>query len=333
MSSIPQVAPAIEIAAFGGVENLKLVDIPVPTPGPGEVLIRIHAAGVNRADAVQRMGHYPPPPGESEILGLEAAGTIAAVGDGVTNFAVGDEVCALLAGGGYATYCTVNALQVMPIPKGYSMVQAAALPECFMTVWTNVYDRGHLKDDETFLVHGGSSGIGTSAIMLAAHRGSTVFATAGSADKCQACVDLGAKRAINYRDEDFVEVIKEETGGKGVDVILDMVGGDYIPRNLSIMAPEGRHVSIAFLNGPKAEISVTDIMLKRLTLTGSTLRARPPEFKGQVAQSVVDNVWPALEAGAFAPIIDSVMPLADAAAAHERIESSQHIGKIILTID
>ena len=333
MSSLPSVAPAIQVTSPGGVENMQLVDLPVPEYGPDDVLIRIHAAGVNRADAVQRMGQYPPPPGESDILGLEVAGTIAAVGSNVSGYSVGDEVCALLAGGGYATYCRVDARQLLPIPKGYSMIQAAALPECFMTVWTNVFDLGRLQEGETFLIHGGSSGIGTSAIMLAAHRGANVFATAGTTDKCKACEDLGATRAINYREEDFVEVIKTETGGEGVDVVLDMVGGDYIQRDLGMMKPGGRHVSIAFLAGPMANISVVDIMLKRLTVTGSTLRARPVEFKQSVAQSVLENVWPALEAGAFEPIIDSTFPLAEAAKAHERIESSVHIGKVILTVD
>jgi len=333
MFALPSVAPAIVLSSPGGVENMKLADIPVPEIGPNDVLIRIEAVGVNRADAVQRMGHYPSPPGESDILGLEVAGTVAALGENVTNFKLGDPVCALLAGGGYATYCRVDAQQVLPIPAGYSMVQAAALPECFFTVWTNVFDLGRLQSGETFLVHGGSSGIGTSAIMLAKHRGAKVFATAGSAEKCAACEELGATQAINYKEEDFVEVIKAETGGEGVDVVLDMVGGDYIQRDLGMMKPGGRHVSIAFLAGPMAKVSVVDIMMKRLTITGSTLRARPVDFKGQVARSVLENVWPALESGAFAPVIDSTMPLADAAKAHERIESSVHIGKIILTVD
>ena len=312
---------------------MHMAEIPVPEIGPDDVLIRIEAAGVNRADAVQREGMYPPPPGESEILGLEVAGTIAAVGANVSQFSLGDPVCALLAGGGYATYCRVDAKQVLPVPKGYSMVQAAALMECFMTVWTNVFDLGRLQAGETFLVHGGSSGIGTSAIMLAKHRGATVYATAGSAEKCAACEELGATRAINYKTEDFVDVIKEDTGGKGVDVVLDMVGGDYIQRDLGMMKPGGRHVSIAFLAGPLANVSVVDIMMKRLTVTGSTLRARPVDFKGQVAQSVYEHVWPGLEDGSFAPVIDSTMPLSQAADAHKRIESSVHIGKIILTVD
>jgi len=333
MSALPSVAPGIEITSPGGAENLRLADVPVPVIGADDVLIRIEAAGVNRADAVQREGHYPSPPGESNILGLEVAGLIAAVGENVSNFKIGDPVCALLAGGGYATYCRVDAQQVLPIPKGYSMVQAAALPECFFTVWTNVFDLGRLQKGESFLVHGGSSGIGTSAIMLAKQRGATVYATAGTDEKCAACEELGATRAINYKTENFVDVIKSETDGKGVDVILDMVGGDYVTRDLKVMKPGGRHVSIAFLAGPTTEISLVDVMMKRLTITGSTLRARPVDFKAQVARSVLENVWPALEAGEFAPIIDSTMPLAQAADAHRRIESSAHIGKIILTVD
>jgi NADPH2:quinone reductase len=332
MSALPSVAPAIVLTGQGGTETMKLADIPLPEIGPDDVMIRIQAAGVNRADAVQRQGGYPPPPGESEILGLEVAGTIAAVGDNVSQYAPGDEVCALLAGGGYATYCRVNVAQVLPIPKGYSMVQAAALPEVFFTVWTNVFDLGRLQEGETFLVHGGSSGIGTAAIMLAKHRGATVITTAGSAEKCAACEALGATRAINYKQEDFVDVIANELDMK-IDVVLDMVGGDYMQRDLGLMNPGGRHVSIAFLAGPMSNISVIDIMMKRLTVTGSTLRARPVEFKGTVAQSVYDHVWPALEAGAFEPVIDSTFPLAKAAEAHHLIESSAHIGKIILTVD
>ncbi len=332
MSALPSVAPAIVLTGQGGTENMKLDNIPLPEIGPDDVMIRVQAAGVNRADAVQRQGGYPPPPGESEILGLEVAGTIVAQGDNVSQYQLGDDVCALLAGGGYATYCRVNVAQVLPVPKGYSMVQAAALPEVFMTVWTNVFDLGRLKAGETFLVHGGSSGIGTAAIMLAKHRGATVIATAGSAEKCAACEKLGATRAINYKEEDFVDVITNELDTK-IDVVLDMVGGDYIQRDLGMMNPEGRHVSIAFLAGAMSNVSVIDIMMKRLTVTGSTLRARPVAFKGDVAKSVLEHVWPALEAGAFEPVIDSTFPLAQAAEAHHLIESSQHIGKIILTVD
>ena len=332
MSQIPARAPAIEITAFGGPEVLRLADVPVPQPGPGEVLIRAEAAGLNRADCVQREGNYPAPPGASALLGLEAAGTVAALGPGVTTFKVGDPVCALLAGGGYATYCAVPALQVLPIPTGLGMVQAAAIPETFFTVWTNVFDLGGLRGGESLLVHGGSSGIGTAAIPLAKAFGATVLATAGNAAKCQACLDLGADRAINYRDEDFVEAVKQETKGEGVDVILDMVGGDYFARNLRALAVEGRHVSIAFLNGPKAEIYLPAIMLSRLKILGSTLRSRPPEFKGGIAQSLQRKVWPLLENGTIAPVIDSTYALADASEAHRRMETSAHIGKIVLTV-
>jgi NADPH2:quinone reductase len=333
MTDLPEAAPAIVITQFGGPEALALRDVPVPRPGPGEILIRVRAAGVNRADAVQRIGQYPPPPGASDILGLECAGEVAALGEGVTGFALGDRVCALLAGGGYATYCAVPAVQALPLPRGYSMEQGAAIMETFCTVWTNVFERGRLQPGERLLVHGGSSGIGTAAIALAAARGAEVYATAGSADKCAACVALGARRAINYREEDFVDAIKVETGGEGVDVVLDMVGGDYVARDLSIMRLEGRHVSIAFLAGPKAEISIVPIMLKRLTLTGSTLRARTPAQKGQVVDGLREHVWPLFEAGRIAPVIDSVLPLARAADAHRRIESSAHIGKIVLAVD
>ncbi len=333
MPDIPATAPAIITTSVGGPEVLQLAEVEVPTPGQDDVLIRIHAAGLNRADTVQREGGYPAPPGESEIIGLEVAGTIAGLGSNVSTFAIGDEVCALLAGGGYATYCRVDARQVLPVPKGYSMVQAAALPECFFTVWTNVFDRGGLKAGEKLLVHGGSSGIGTTAIMLGVAKGAIVYATAGTPEKCAACQTLGATRAINYNEEDFVEVINDLTDGTGIDVILDMVGGDYVARDLEIMAPEGRHVSIAFLGGMTAEVSIIAIMLKRLTLTGSTLRARSAEFKGQVAQSVLEHVWPLLEDGTIAPVIDSTFPLAEAAEAQKKIESSTHIGKIILTVD
>lgn len=333
MPELPQHAPAIEISEFGEPDVLKLNDVRVAPPGPGEVAIRVEAAGVNRADCVQREGNYPPPPGASEIPGLEVAGTIAALGPQVSGFQLGDRVCALLAGGGYATYCNVPALQVLPIPAGLSMVEAAGVPETFFTVWTNVFDLGRLRGGESFLVHGGSSGIGTAAIPLAKAFGATVFATAGNQEKCQACLDLGADHAINYREEDFVKIVKEQTGGQGVDVILDMVGGEYIARNLDALAIEGRHVSIAFLGGLKAEIFVPAIMLKRLTLTGSTLRARSPEFKGSIAQALYKKVWPFLVDGSVKPVIDSTFPLAEAAEAHRRIEGGAHIGKIVLTVD
>ncbi|MFN3230610.1 MAG: NAD(P)H-quinone oxidoreductase [Alphaproteobacteria bacterium] len=333
MSNIPAAASAIVVTEPGGPENLRLEDVAVPAPQAGEVLIRVRAAGINRADSVQREGNYPPPPGASEIMGLECAGEIAALGDGVTGFEIGDAVCALLAGGGYATYCAVPAVQVLPLPKGFDMVQGAAIMETFCTVWTNVFDRGALKSGERFMVHGGSSGIGTSAIMLAKARGAEVYATAGSAEKCAVCEDLGAKRAINYRDEDFVAVIKEETGGEGLDVILDMVGGDYLAKDLGLLRMEGRHVSIAFLRSPSAEISIVPIMLNRLTVTGSTLRTRTPAQKGEVVSAVHDQVWPLFEDGTIKPVIDSTMPLAAAGDAQRRMETSAHIGKIILTVD
>ncbi len=332
MSDLPKTAPAIVLARFGGPENMMLQDVPVEAPKAGEILVRVRAAGVNRADAVQREGHYPPPKGSSEIMGLECAGEVAALGEGVTGFAVGDRVCALLAGGGYATYCAVPAVQALPLPKGYSFEQGAAIMETFCTVWTNVFERGRLQQGERLLVHGGSSGIGTAAVALAAALGAEVYATAGTPEKCEACEALGAKCAINYRTEDYVEVIKAETGD-GVDVVLDMVGGDYLTRDLSIMRLEGRHVSIATLGGTKAEIPILQIMLKRLTVTGSTLRTRTPAQKGSVVRGVHDNVWPLFESGRIAPVIDSVMPLASAADAHRRIESSAHIGKIILSVD
>ena len=333
MTDLPKAAPAIVITSFGGPENLALQNVPVPVPKAGEILIRVRAAGLNRADAVQRVGLYPPPPGASDILGLECAGEVAALGDGVTGFKVGDRVCALLAGGGYATYCAVPAVQALPLPKGYSFEQGAAIMETFCTVWTNVFERGRLQAGERLLVHGGSSGIGTAAIALAAARGAEVYATAGTAEKCAACVELGARRAINYKEEDFVEVIKAETDNEGIDVVLDMVGGDYIGRDLSLLRLEGRHVSIAFLGGPKTEISIVPIMMKRLTVTGSTLRTRTPEQKGIVVRGVHENVWPLFESGRIAPVIDSVMPLEQAGEAHRRIESSAHIGKIILAVD
>ena len=332
MSDLPTIAPAIVVTKFGGPENMALQDVPVPAPQPGEILIRVRAAGINRADAAQREGLYPPPKGSSEIMGLECAGEIAALGDGVTGFKVGDRVCALLAGGGYATYCAVPAVQALPLPKGFSFEQGAAVMETFCTVWTNVFERGRLQKDERLLVHGGSSGIGTAAVALAAALGAEVYATAGTPEKCQACVDLGAKRAINYKTEDYVEVIKAETGD-GVDVVLDMVGGDYLTRDLSIMRLEGRHVSIATLGGNTAQIPIFTMMLKRLTITGSTLRARTPEQKGAVVRGVHQTVWPLFESGRIAPVIDSVLPLAQAADAQRRIESSVHIGKIILRVD
>jgi len=321
-----------EISEAGGPEVLKLAERPVPEPGYGEVLIKVVAAGINRPDVLQRKGGYPPPPGASDIPGLEVAGTVAAVGPGVPEWKEGDAVCALLAGGGYAEYCAAPAPQVLPIPDGLDFVAAAGLPETFFTVWTNVFDRGRLQPGERFLVHGGSSGIGTTAIQLATVFGARVFATAGNAEKCAACEELGAERAINYRDEDFVSVVKDLTAGEGVDLILDMVAGDYLPRDVDALAMEGRLVIIAFLGGSRIEMDFLPVMLKRLTVTGSTLRPRSVEQKGAIAEALRAHVWPLLAAGRVRPIIHKTFPLAEAAAAHALMESSTHIGKIVLTM-
>ena len=326
----PQTMTAIEIVKPGGPEVLVPGKRPVPTPGPGEVLIEVAAAGVNRPDVLQRKGGYPPPPGASDIPGLEVAGRIVAAGPDAGGLKVGDQVTALVAGGGYAEYCLAPAPQCLPVPKGLSAIEAAAIPETFFTVWTNVFDRGRLQAGESFLVHGGSSGIGTTAIQLAKAMGARVFATAGSKDKCRACEKLGAERGINYRDEDFVEIVKAATG-QGVDVILDMVGGDYVARNFKALAPEGRLCYIAFLGGSKVEADLLPIMLKRLTVTGSTLRPRDIAFKGAIARNLRDKVWPLIEAGKIKPVIHKTFPLAQAAEAHRLMESSAHIGKIVLT--
>ncbi len=334
--SLPQDLPAtmtaIEIREPGDPEVLVPTRRPVPQPGKGEVLIKVAAAGVNRPDVLQRQGSYPPPPGASDIPGLELAGEVVALGEGVSAPKLGDQVCALVTGGGYAEYCVAPAPQCLPLPKGYSMEQAAALPETFFTVWVNVFERSGLKPGETLLVHGGTSGIGTTAIQLATALGSRVFATAGSAEKVKACEELGAERGINYREEDFVEVVKQATDGRGVDVILDMVGGDYIPRDIKALAEDGRLSFIAFLGGPKAEVNFMPLMLKRLTITGSTLRARPVEVKAALATKLKEKVWPLLEAGRIAPVMAASFPLGEAAAAHALMESSGHIGKIVLTV-
>ena len=332
-ANLPTEMTAIAISEPGGPEVLKPVKLPVPTPGDGEALIRVEAAGVNRPDVFQRMGFYPPPPGAPDTPGLEVAGEVVALGPNVSNFAVGDRLCALVAGGGYAEYCVVQTAAALPIPAAITSVEAAAIPETFFTVWTNVFDLGGLKAGEHFLVHGGTSGIGTTAIMLAREFGAKVYATAGSPEKCQAMDDLGVERAINYKTEDFVAVLKDATGGKGVDVILDMVGGDYIPRNLEVLGMKGRLVFIAFLGGPKAEVDFMQVMLKRLTVTGSTLRARAVSEKAQIAQSLVEKVWPLLEQGKIKPVIYKTFPLAQASDAHALMESSAHIGKIVLTND
>ncbi|MFP3943369.1 MAG: NAD(P)H-quinone oxidoreductase [Alphaproteobacteria bacterium] len=322
---------AIAIREPGGPEVLVPAELPVPSPAPGQVLVRVAASGVNRPDVVQRLGLYPPPPGAPDTPGLEVAGEVVKTGPGVDGLSIGDRVTALVAGGGYAEYCVVDAPLALPVPSPLTMEEAAALPETFFTVWTNVFDRARLQAGERFLVHGGSSGIGTTAIQLANVFGARVFATAGSAEKCAACERLGAERAINYREEDFVEAVKDATNGEGVDVILDMVGGDYVARNIACLRREGRLVNIAFLKGAKVELDLLPVMLKRLTLTGSTLRARALEEKAQIAGALRREVWPLLEAGRVGPVMDSRFPLAEAAAAHARMESGAHIGKIVLT--
>lgn len=331
MTNVPATMNAVEISEFGGPDGLKLTECTTPQPAHGEVLIRVAAAGVNRGDCVQRMGFYPAPPGASDLPGLEVSGTVAATGPGVSLWKEGDEVCALMAGGGYAEYAVVHEGSVLPRPEGVSLVEAAALPETVMTVWTNVFEDGQLRPGETLLIHGGSSGIGTTAIQLASTLGVKVIATAGSADKCKACEDLGAVRAINYREEDFVDVVKEVTDGKGADVILDMVGGDYVARNIEAAARQGRIVNIAYMSGSRVEVDLLPLMLKRLTLRGSTLRARDVAEKARLTSEVRMHVWPLIEAGRVKAVVDDTYPLADASKAHERMESSGHVGKILLT--
>lgn len=323
---------AIEITQPGGPEVLRLCDRPMPILKPGEVLIKVHAAGVNRPDLLQRTGSYPVPPGASDLPGLEVAGELVDGDFTGSEFKKGDLVCALVQGGGYAEYCTAPIEQCLPVPHGLSAVEAASLPETFFTVWSNVFDRGHLGDGETFLVQGGTSGIGVTAIQLAAALGHRVFATAGSDEKCRACERLGAERGINYRTEDFVEIIKEATGRKGVDVILDMVGGDYVAREISCLADDGRLVFIALLGGGKATVNLGPILLRRLTVTGSTLRPRPIAFKAAIAAKLRANVWPLLDAGKIKPVIYQTFPLEQAAQAHALMETSAHIGKIMLEI-
>lgn len=320
----------VEISSPGGPEVLRTVERPDPTPRAGEVLIDVAAAGVNRPDVMQRRGSYPPPPGASDLPGLEVAGTIAAVGEGVRGWSVGDRVCALVAGGGYATLCVAPAPQCLPIPASLDFAAAAAVPETFFTVWTNAFDRGRLKSGESALFHGGTSGIGTTAIQLAVARGARVFATAGSDEKCRACEALGAERAINYRKEDFVAAIKEATAGRGVDLVLDIIGGEYFPRNLAVLAVDGRLVQIGVQGGGAATIELIQVLRRRLTITGSTLRPRSVEEKGEIAAALRKEVWPLLESGRVKPIIYRTFPLAEAAAAHRLLESSEHIGKIVL---
>jgi len=323
---------AIEISRPGDPDVLVPVERPRPVPAAGEVLIKVAAAGVNRPDVFQRRGRYPPPPGASDIPGLEVAGVVEEVGGDVHDIRVGDAVCALVAGGGYAEYCAAPAPQCLPVPRGLDYTAAAAIPETFFTVWTNVFERGRLQANESILVHGGSSGIGTTAIQLARAHGARVFATAGSADKCAACERLGAERAINYREADFAPVVRQLTGDRGVDVVLDMVGGDYFERNIDVLAMDGRLVEIATLQGVKAALNIQTIMQRRLTITGSTLRARPVADKGAIARALRVRVWPLVESGAVKPIVHATFPLRQAAEAHRVMESSAHIGKLVLTI-
>ena len=323
---------AIEISRPGDPDVLVPVERPRPVPAAGEVLIKVAAAGVNRPDVFQRRGRYPPPPGASDIPGLEVAGVVEEVGGDVHDIRVGDAVCALVAGGGYAEYCAAPAPQCLPVPRGLDYTAAAAIPETFFTVWTNVFERGRLQANESILVHGGSSGIGTTAIQLARAHGARVFATAGSADKCAACERLGAERAINYREADFAPVVRQLTGDRGVDVVLDMVGGDYFERNIDVLALDGRLVEIATLQGVKAALNIQTIMQRRLTITGSTLRARSVADKGAIARALRVRVWPLIESGAVKPIVHATFPLRQAAEAHRVMESSAHIGKLVLTI-
>jgi putative PIG3 family NAD(P)H quinone oxidoreductase len=330
--SMPAEMTVVEIAAPGGPEQLKPAKRAVPRPGDQEVLLRVAAAGVNRPDVMQRQGRYPPPAGASDLPGLEVAGEIVALGAGVSGLSIGDKVTALLAGGGYAEYAVAAAPLCLPVPNGISMVEAAAIPETFFTVWTNLFDRGRCKAGDNVLVHGGTSGIGTTAIQLAVAWGARVFATAGSDDKARACERLGAARGINYRTEDFVEVIRAATAGAGIDVTLDMVAGSYVARNLEVAALEGRVVTISLLGGSRAEVNMGVILTKRLTLTGSTLRSRTVAQKAEVAEAVRKNVWPLLAAGRVRPVIHATFPLAEAGEAHRLMETSNHIGKIVLTV-
>lgn len=329
---LPDSMRCVDLPSFGGPEVMRLTQRPLPRPGPSELLIKVAAAGVNRGDTVQRRGHYPPPPGASDIPGLEVAGVVAELGSAVSGWAVGQQVCALLAGGGYAEYCVVPAAQCLPIPVGLSLTEAAALPEACFTVWTMLWDAGRLAPGESVLIQGGTSGIGVMAIQMAAALGHRVIATAGSDMKCTVCKSLGAESAINYRTTDFESTIKELTSGRGVDVILDMVGGDYVKKEQNIMADEGRLVFIAFLGGTSASFDIRQMMHRRLTLTGATLRARSVEFKAAIAGHLHTQIWPLIQAKRIRPIIDSTYPLEQVAQTHERIESGNHIGKILLTL-
>lgn len=330
-ATIPADMTAIAISAPGGPEVLVPVTLPVPVPGPGDVLVSVRAAGVNRPDVMQRQGKYPPPPGAPETPGLEIAGEIVAVGSDVPDVMIGQRVCALVAGGGYATYAVANAAHCLPVPAALSFAEAAAMPETLFTVWSNLFERAYVAEGDTVLVHGGTSGIGTMAIALCRLFDIRILVTCGSAEKCAAAEALGAT-AINYREKDFVEAVLAATDGQGVTAVLDMVGGDYVPRNLKCLAEDGRHVSIAVMTGPKATVFLPEIMQRRLTLTGSTLRPRSPSFKAMLAEEISRSVWPAVEAGELRPVIDRIFPLTDAAAAHARMEDGGHVGKIVLEV-
>jgi NADPH2:quinone reductase len=329
--ALPEMMTAIDIVEPGGPEALQPVQIPTPNPASGEILVQVEAAGVNRPDVIQRKGDYPPPPGASPIPGLEIAGTVVAKGESTSRYHIGDKVTALVTGGGYAQYCVADERAALPFPARFDAVLAAALPETYFTVWHNLFFRGGLMAGETLLIHGGTSGIGTTAIQIAKAFGATVFVTAGSAEKCAFCEELGADLAINYKEQDFVAAVKEKTGGKGVNFILDMVGGDYIQRNLYCVAEDGRIHQIAFLQGSKAEVDFSRLMTKRITLTGSTLRPRTIAVKAQLARALEDQIWPLLSNGTIRPIIETVFPLEQAAEAHRLMEASTHTGKIILT--
>lgn len=331
--ALPEQMTAIEIASPGGPDALRPARRPLPRPADGELLVSVAAAGVNFPDVMQRRGSYPPPPGVTDIPGLELAGTVVDAGAGTGRFAAGDEVCALVAGGAYAEYCVVPEPQALPVPQGFDLLHAAALPETFFTVWTNLFDGGRLADGETVLIHGGSGGIGSVAIQMAKAFGATVFATARTAEKCRACEALGADRAVNYTDEDFVEAVKAATGGRGCDLVLDMVGGAYFARNLEALATGGRLVQIAVQKGAKVELFLPRIMTGRLTVTGSVLRPRSVAEKGAIARSLRERVWPLLEAGTLKPVIHETFPLAEAAAAHRVMEASTHIGKLMLSLE
>lgn len=323
---------AIGFDAPGGPEVLRPEVVPVPVPGAGQVLVKVAYAGVNRPDVAQRQGAYPPPPGASPIPGLEIAGTIVALGAGVDTWSVGQQVCALVSGGGYAQYCLADARHCLPVPAGLSLAEAAALPETLFTVWHNVFERGYARPGETILVHGGTSGIGTMAIMLGHLFDLTVLVTCGDDAKCARAAEIGANHAINYRTQDFVDEVRAITGGRGVDLVLDMVSGDYVPRNLKCLSEDGRHVTIAILGGPRAELNMAQVMVRRLTLTGSTLRPRSDEFKGLLADEIARNVWPLVEEGQLRPVMDRIFPLAEAAAAHACMEQGDHVGKIVLEV-